>query len=158
MKIELRQLYLPCDPIVQPAFLRDDIVIHPRCGRTADYHHKFAPRRGPIIPEIFKSTDKLRLRSVQPRHLIYEYHDSLFRDRAEIVLELLKRLIPIARHRVEVSGALHEFPVPQIQFVPKFPLVLPRDKEVKPILKQVFYQIGFPDPSSAIHRNQFSLT
>ena len=59
VKIELRQLYLPRDPIVQPAFLRDDIVIHPRCGRTADDHHKFAPRRGPIIPEIFKSPDKL---------------------------------------------------------------------------------------------------
>ena len=58
------------ESVVQPSAIMNEVVNHPRCGRTANNKFNIVTQHGPTVPKIFKSSNKARPWRVHPRQLI----------------------------------------------------------------------------------------
>ena len=87
------------EPTVQASVIVDQLIHHPRCGRTAYNEFDIVPAACPFIPKEFQCPDEFASWGVHPWQLIEEHQNALVvLQRAKIVLELGKGVKPIIHY------------------------------------------------------------
>ena len=145
------------EPTVQASVIVDQLIHHPRCGRTAYNQDDVVSGGCPTVPKVFKRRDKLRPLGVHPWKFVNEYDLARLVDGIEIRDEHLEGIYPVGGHGCDTLVVSAECVEEALQLFLSACIGHPRTLEHHFLLKKLPDQECLANSSSAAYRNKFRM-